>query len=166
MNTKCILVADGVRARFFAYDPNPVGPHRSRLTELSALTVPELADKPGTRFTGERSESHGHVHGHGFALDDHRAQHDLETEQKFAADVAHEAGQQLKGLGVRALIVVADPRMLGVLRPALETVLHAEQIEVQSLARELSKLSAMDLEEHLRHAGLLPEPPTHVAAHA
>jgi protein required for attachment to host cells len=166
MNTKCILVADGVRARFFAYDPTPVAPHRSRLTELSALAVPELADKPGTRFSGERSESHGHVHGHGFALDDHRAQHDLETEKKFAADVAHEAGQALSRLGVGALIVVADPRMLGMLRPALEKVLHAEQIEVQSLARELSKLSAMDLEEHLRHAGLLPEPLTHVAPRA
>lgn len=161
MKMRCILVADGVRARFFSHDPTSVGPHRSALTELAALADP-AAEKSGTSGGDGRSESLGP--GHIRALDEQRARHDVETEKRFATQVAHEAGLRIRELSAAELIVVADPRMLGVLRPALEKVVHTQQVEMKSLARELSKLAAKEIEEHLRHGGLLPEPTAEVTS--
>lgn len=147
MVTKCIVVADASRARIFTAPMTP----DARLRELEDLVLPVMNRPQHERYEGSRSASHASGPNHGHALDDHRDRHDLEVERKFATDVARLAFEHT-GAG---LVLVAPPKMLGVLRPIIEEMARAKGTKVESLARELTKLPPEEIAAHLRSEGML-----------
>lgn len=155
MPKKCVIVADEARARFLLFDPN-TSAGRS-LSEREALVSPELEQPPHERFGQGRSESRSHVRGHWFGLDDHRLGHDLDVERKFASKIAQAGCEMLQEHGLKELILVADPKMLGILRPAMEEATAPHGIEIRSHSREISKFSLEDIESNLRSAGLISD---------
>ncbi len=156
--TYCILVADGTRARLFALDPDARAPGVSGpdLVEYEDRVNPEheLAghDKYSTTRTGENlNPRKGPTHGY----DDHRAQEEREHERRFAQDIAQHAVKFAAAEHAAHLVVVAEKRMLGLLRAALVLPAHPK-FELRELAKDLTHFSAADLHAHLADAGLLP----------
>ena len=118
------------------------------------MVAPEHQQHTGERYSAGKSESRSQVMTHGFALEDHREQHVRDEERLFAADVARTSSKRALNLGASELIVVADPRMLGMLRTSFETVSHG--LQIKSLAKELSKLTPKEIEDHLLQKKLIP----------
>jgi protein required for attachment to host cells len=155
-NSYCIVVADGTRARLFTLEdgaPDEPGPN---LAEQQDLANPEhkLAgrDKYSTTRTGSNlNPQKGPAHGY----DDHRDKEEREHERRFAREVASHAVALAQRQHSHQLLVVAEKRMLGLLRETL--VLPAQSgIELHELAKDLTRLSATELQAHLAQAGLVP----------
>ena len=155
-NSYCIVVADGARARLFTLDDSVLEPPGPDLVEREGLANPEhkLAgrDKYSTTRTGSNlNPQKGPAHGY----DDHRDKEEREHERRFAHDIAGHAVALAQRQRSYQLVVVAEKRMLGLLRETL--VLPAKSgIEVRELAKDLTRLSATELQAHLAGAGMLP----------
>jgi len=87
--------------------------------------------------------------------DDHRSQHEDEFERRFAREIAKEATRQIKSNRTQHVILVAQKRMLGFLRGAIGP-LQKSGVAIQEVAKDLGKLPARDLHEHLSRENLLP----------
>jgi protein required for attachment to host cells len=154
-NSYCIVVVDGTRARVFTLEGGAAAPGPD-LVEHEDLANPEhkLAgrDKYSTTRTGSNlNPQKGPSHGY----DDHRDKEEREHERRFAQEVANHAVSLAQRQHVNHLVVVAEKRMLGLLRKAL--VLPAKSgIEVHELAKDLTQLTPTELHAHLAEAGLVP----------
>ena len=137
----CIAVVDAARARLFTFERESVVEGlRERFVEVTDLVNPRRG------------------------IDVHRAAHLVELDATFARDVVGELAGLLRSSGSSRLIVCASPRMLGVLRKALEA-LPTEHLAIDELARDLSKLKTPHIREHLIDYELLPStPPWRTAA--
>lgn len=152
----CIVVADGTRARFFTLDDDPTVVSGPELAEQEDLANPEHKlhgrDKYSTTRTGSNlNPNKGPAHGY----DDHRDKEEREHERRFAHDIASHAVGLAQRRQVQRLVVVAEKRMLGLLRD--ELVLPPKSgIELRELAKDLTRLAPAELQSHLAQAGLVP----------
>jgi protein required for attachment to host cells len=156
MNGYCVVVANASRARFFSLEPVAVPEVESgpRLVEHSDLVNPE-AGLPGREtWSDTRSGSNASSAGGGtHRYDDHREGHAQEVGRRFARQVAGAALDMMRQRGASCLVVVAGGRMLGYLRPELETPAN---VEVREAAKDLTTLGAQEIRDHLVGAGVLP----------
>lgn len=152
-----VVVADGTRARFFtlesaAHAPMESGPH---LLEHDDLVNPEHKQAGGDKYSSTRTGVNLNPRGgpsHGY--DDHRAQHEQEHERHFAKDVVVHAVTLAQENQAGFLVLAAEKRMLGLLRDALRIPVKSG-IEVRELAKDLTRLTPIQVHEHLAKAGLL-----------
>ena len=165
MNHCCVIVAGGSHARFFTLEDAGVPELESgpRLVELRDLINPEHKAHEGTLWSSgkagrNRAPGGGAAHGY----DDHREQHGEEFERRFARDIAEEATRLVKSHNTQHVILVAQKRMLGLLRIALDPLLKAG-VNVQEFATDLGKLPPQDLHAHLSRQHLLPPCRRHTA---
>lgn len=157
MNQYCVVVANGARARFFTlehskYPELESGPN---LVEYNLIENPEMDARNGGQWSesksgGNRGANNGSTHGY----DDHRSQHEDEYERRFANNIANEARRFSQAHKASDMILVSQKRMLGFLRTALEPNING--IQTQELAKDLSKLSPIKLQEHLAKEDLIP----------
>jgi protein required for attachment to host cells len=151
-------VADGARARFFTLNETST-PHLEggpRLLEHEELSNPEGAIPPRNLFSNVRGRHHSHRGGSFHNYDDHRSQHEAVVERRFARKIALKTvnfAQQTKAL---RWVIAATPKMLGFLRQELEGLV-GQDVRISELAKDLSKLSAADIQAHLAVSGLVPE---------
>ena len=156
MSEALILVADGARARFIAVDS---GSARGglRLAERQDLVEPERA-LPGKEIfrnlKSGRKQSPGGGPAHG--MDDHRGGHRREVEVRFAQRIAKAAAEHLRRESCDWLIAVAEPRLLGLLRPRLDVALPASVRRVD-LGEDLSRQDVPHIHRVLARRGILPE---------
>jgi len=151
----CIVVADAAGARLFVVEANG-GPRRgTRLVEQAALAQPDLRTM-GTSVTGRvRTETNtnreaGPVHPMGAQRERHR----LEVERRFAASITETAAGLVEDWTKGTVVLVAEPRMLGLLRETVRGVLK-HGIAVKELARNYPALSVAELHDRLVRTGLM-----------
>ncbi|MDT8364681.1 MAG: host attachment protein [Nitrosomonas sp.] len=150
-----VTVVNGSRARFFSLQPAEIPAYESspRLVEHEELANPEneSADKAlwSDNSSGNRGSAGGGVHGY----DDHRDQHRAEYERRFSQSVATEAIRLAHKQQAKSVVVVADSRMLGLLRNELQS---NNDFAVKELARDYSKLSIQELHAQLASHQLIP----------
>lgn len=158
MTDYCVVVANGARARFFTLRNAKVpeiegGPNL--VEQGSDLVNPEkeLPDRElwANEYGRNRAPSGGPAHGY----DDHREQHDEELVRRFARRVAEETVRLIQANSASHIVLVAQKRTLGHLRPALEPLLRAS-VDVREVGKDLSKLSPTELHEHLAKENILP----------
>jgi protein required for attachment to host cells len=140
-------------------DRTSVGPAISELVEVATITNPTLRardvellsdSRPGLRREGPGTPRH--------AVSDHREAHRRELERHFAARIAEETARVWRRYEFCVLVVAASPVMLGMLRTALNREIHAsDQLRVEELPRDLTKLSPPALHDLLADFELLPE---------
>ena len=158
MSEYCVVVADGSRARFFSLDPVdfPEVEGGPRLTEQADLINPERDLPQRELFSAPKTiRSRPPLGGSGHGHDDHRAQHEDEFERRFARQVAAEVVRLAQANKSRYVVLAAQPRMLGFLRQEIDVVLK-NGIVVRELGKDLSKLSAAQIHDHLAKDQLLP----------
>ncbi len=157
MNGNCVIVADNGRARFFRltdveFPELESGPN---LEEINDLVNPEreaAGDEIWSDAKSGRNRGNGGAPAHGY--DDHRDQHEEEFDRRFARSIASEAERLANG-STRELVVVAQKRALGLLRNELAH-LGKRGVRIRELAKDLSKLSPLELQDHLARLNLIP----------
>lgn len=155
-DTWCIVTADGSRARFFTLraPDTPELEGGPDLVEHEDLVNPEHLLKPSDvqAPSGRHRPPTGQI---SHAYDDHRTNRDAENRARFARYLAERVSEFTTQKGAQHLVLSADPRLLGVLRPELERRLGAE-LDVRELARDVSGLTRPQIHEQLSEAGLVP----------
>ncbi len=152
-----VIVADGAQARFLALERNADRPPRAALslTESARLSNPEhtVSGRRATRkIKSGRDTGRGSVAPHGYT--DHREPHEAESLRRFANRVAQQAATLVAGDKAAGIMLVAEPRMLGLLRTALEPLTKAG-VALRELARDYTWCTAPQLQRHLAENGLL-----------
>jgi len=153
-----VVTADGTRARFFTLEhtAEPSVESSPYLLERADVVNSEhrqpSRDKYSTTRTGFNASPRQGPHRY----DDHRVRQEGEHERRFAREVAERALDIAKTAHASRLIVAAEKRMLGLLREALDTP-AASNIEVKELAKDLTRLAPLELQEQLAAQGVLPE---------
>ncbi len=158
MNHNCVVVAGGSRARFFTlqdveFPEMESGPN---LCEVNDLVNIEREAQGNDLWSDSKSGGNRGGNGAAHGYDDHRSQHQDEFERRFARDIAREAAKLIRQSSTRQLVLVAQKRVLGFLRNELDSLLKAG-IEVKELAKDLTKLSPLELHEHLAKEHLIPQ---------
>jgi protein required for attachment to host cells len=148
MNKTCIVVADGARARFFLIEAAETKAG-SKLAEKGELKNDEHRhgnpDNIGNRDAGP-------VHPHGAQRERHR----LELDRRFGQEIARQVAAITKGWKQGTLVLVAEPRLLGLLREPLHKALHPG-VALKELAKDYTRLPSAELLEHLALNRLVPE---------
>lgn len=143
----CVVVADGDGARFFLLQAGAAPQDKNRLVEHRGLTNADNEAPPESRHSNRDA---GPRHPYGAQ----RRRHRLELERRFAAEVVKYAAGQVKGWSEGILILVAEPRMLGLLREDLRASL-ASGIRLMELARDYTGFTATELERQLESSNML-----------
>lgn len=155
MSEYCVVVAGGTATRIFTLEPAAIPEMQSgpNLVERKTLISP-LQQTPQATTERRRSRcrmANGQMHTFG----DDGENHDREATRKFARDIASAVERAVSRNGFQHVVLCADSRLLGVLRPTLSDNLHS-QVEVHEVPKDLGKLSCRQLHEKLSQAGHLP----------
>jgi protein required for attachment to host cells len=159
MNDLCIVVADAARARIFAVDDRDdgTGAMVPSLIEVEDLIDPTQKMRDGDIYSHSRPGlTREFAGGVGAAHDEHRADHAAEMERRFATDVITAAARVIDMRKARRVIVAADPRTLGFLRPQLAGL--PRSVEIDELPKHLTQLAPVDLLAFLERSGRLRGP--------
>jgi protein required for attachment to host cells len=135
-----VIVADGARARMFVLEKDAELQAGSRLVEKIDLVNTNYTargkDAPGVRSERNTSRQAGPVHPQDAERDWHR----MELERRFAREIAAHASAMAKSGGAGKVIVVAEPRMLGLLRRLLGTA-FGKRVLISEIARNHTRLT-------------------------
>ena len=85
-----------------------------------------------------------------------REHHRLELERRFAREIAQHAANLTRSWNGGTVVLVAEPRMLGLVREPLHRALRPG-IELKELAKDYSHFTAAELRDHLVLNRLIPE---------
>ena len=157
MSDCCVVTVDGIRARFFTLERTrqPAIESGPNLVEEREALINTEVELPGRELWSDiktgRNAANGMAHGY----DDHRDQHVDEFKRRFAKLVAEQAVQLAERNGAKKLVVAAEKQMLGFLRGAL-IISPKAGFAVHELAKDLSRLSPLELQGHLAMEGLVP----------
>jgi protein required for attachment to host cells len=142
----CLIVADGSRARLFVVvsDDNPRRKLRlaERVTLLNEET--EARGRSGAgRVKSERNTNRqaGPMH----PIGEQRERHRLEHERRFGAKVVERAIDLTADWDQGVMVLIAEPRLLGLMRERLRSALRSE-IKLEELARDYTGFSTTELE--------------------
>ncbi|MBI2296079.1 MAG: host attachment protein [Betaproteobacteria bacterium] len=158
-NDICLVVADAARARFFLLEESEAPRAPLKLVERGALANPDLRSR-GTSTTGRvRTETNtnrqaGPMH----PIVAQRARHELELDRRFARQVAERAAELVAGWSIGSVILIAGPRMLGLLREEVHGALRPG-LELKELAKDYTTLTTQELQRHLIVSGVFPASP-------
>jgi protein required for attachment to host cells len=150
-----IIVADGGRARLFVTGEGGGAQPGPSLVERESLVNADYrahgADSPGrTKTERVTNRQAGDVH----PIDARRDQHRLELERRFAREIAQHAVALTQSWPDGHVVLVAEPRMLGLLREPLHRALRPG-VELKELAKDYSHLSASELHDQLALSRLI-----------
>lgn len=148
MINTCVVVADGANARFFLLRTGSAARDKNRLVEVQGLANSGDEEPPESRHSNrDAGPRHPYVA--------QRSRHRLELERRFAAEVVEHAAAQVSTWSEGILVVVAEPRFLGLLREQLRASL-ASGIQLKELARDYAGFTATDLQRQLESSNMLP----------
>ncbi len=149
---RCVVVADGAHARFLLTETRAGMLQRPvlRLVENVKMENPEHTLK-GRRDARKIRSGRDERSPHSYT--DHRDPHDLELMRRFAGKVAQQLSAMLEKRA-SAVVLVAEPHMLGLLRTAVAPVVKSG-VPVQELARDYTWCTSVELERHLADNKLL-----------
>lgn len=157
MNRYCVVVANGARARVFALVTETRAEGDARyLAERSDVVNPEQEVRQNELFSNLQGSHPSPKTGARHEYDDHRDQHQDEIERRYVREVAGRVSELVVRDGMGHVVVAAPPRALGFFRSELESKLGSAKLA--TLDKDLSKLDATKIHDHLAEAGLLPKP--------
>jgi len=148
MANTCVVVADGARARFFLLRAEAGAEGSGRLIEQEQLDNPEHQHPETDSRRTDRDA--GPMHPYGAQRERHR----LEHERRFAGEVVARAGEKVQEMQAGTLVLVADPRLLGLMRESLRSALHPS-VQLRELARDYTGFSAAELQQQLVSSNML-----------
>jgi protein required for attachment to host cells len=158
MNPVLVVVADGAKVRFFTLEEKEDvgGEFRPRLIENEALLNPEQK-LPGQQLWSGAESQAGHFQegkSQAHSYDDRRRDHEVEFERRFAQSIAEQILSQAQARQLHHLLLIAEPRLLGLLREVLKPALP-KTLKLRELDKNLCHLKPQELYEYLVNRHLL-----------
>ena len=158
MADNCIIVTGGGNSRFFSLESAsfPEIESSPKLIECERLVDPEKGIPERELYTDSktgrgRAPRGGPSHGY----DDHRSQHQEESDRRFAHKVMKEARRFAKEKQARRVVLVAPARIMRLFRQDLNTI-REHGIKVQELTKDMSKFSSRQIHNYLAKEALVP----------
>lgn len=157
MSEYCVVVAGGSKARILTLEPVEFPELQSgpNLVEHATLENPEHRAHDAQVLAELRSGRNRAAFGPAHGYDDHRQQHDKEVDKRFARDIASELDRIVHTNGFQHVVLCADKRMLGMLRPSLAISVGAA-VDVHEVPKDLGKLNCRQIHDRLAEDGHLP----------
>jgi len=152
-----VAVINGTKARLLTLEPVELpeyesGPH---LMEQEGL-LSAAKETPGQElWSSAKTGRNRGVAGHAHSYDDHRENHMLEFERRFAQTIANKIVELADTSQVQQLLLIAEPQILGLMRESLMPILP-KHLKISELAKDLCHLQAKELHEYLAKKELLP----------
>ena len=152
-----VAVINGTQARFFTLDSSVSSEYESgpNLSEHENLnnSVNEFhgQDLWANTKTGRNRGSNGQAH----TYDDHRQNHEVEFERKFATKISNAMLDLIKAHEARHLILVAEPKILGLMREAMSDKLFSD-LNVSEVAKDICQFNLNQIHDYLAKKELLP----------
>ena len=152
MQVILVIVADGAAARFFTLESSATPEYESS----PYLVAGETIANPSQELTGEELWSApqsqvGHYQGSVQNYDDHRQQHQVEYERRYAAQIVDKIQDYRQSHHVDELIIVAEHKLLGLLRDVLPKIPNIVELD-----KNLSHLNPKEIHEYLAKQDVLP----------
>jgi len=151
------VVADARLARFYGVEAVESPRLKMKLVERTVLANPNSDLKIlGESMTGRvHTETNtdrqaGPMHPMGAQRERHRGEFD----RRFVHEISRQAGEITKDWKDGTIVLVAEPRLLGLMREPLRKALH-QGIELKELAKDYTHLSAAELHDHLVVSGIV-----------
>lgn len=157
MSQYLIAVLNGTYARFLTLESTGTGAHdaSSRLIEHESLLRAENKlsgqDLWSSTKTGRNRSSSGRAHGY----DDHREEHLVETERRFAQLIGDRLLSLIQTFRAQQLILVAESQLIGVIREVIVPLLP-KSISIREVSKDLYQLKPHELQDYLSAKDLLP----------
>ena len=157
MTKFAVAVINGSQARFFILDSTASSEYESgpNLIEHEGLTnsTRELHGQElwANTKTGRNRGSNGQAHGY----DDHRQNHEIEFEKRFAQKITKNMGNLIQAHQARHLIIVAEPKILGMMREAMTDSLY-KNFNIDEVAKDICTLKLNQIHDYLAKKNLLP----------
>lgn len=156
MSKHLVIIVNKTKARFLTLrDPQPLEQSGPPLVEQQEVLNP-IQNQAGrelwtsTKSGGNRGATR-QVHGY----DDHRQSHLDEFDRRFAQAIIAEISNFIPNHHTRHVLLIAEPQILGYLRPILTATLP-KNIVLQEVAKDLCKLSVSEIYKYLHNQRLLP----------
>lgn len=152
-----VAVINGTQARFFTLDSQLSSEYESGpyLSEHESLNnhVNEIhgQDLWANTHTGRNRASSGKSH----VYDDHRQNHEVEFERKFASKISNTMIDLIKDHDARQLILVAEPKILGLIRETMTDKLFSN-LNVSEVTKDICQFSVNQIHDYLAKKELLP----------
>ena len=156
MNNALITVIDGAKARFLTLEPAefPDYGFNPRLIEHEGLFNPAKTVQEQDLWSSVKTGRNRGTTGQSHNYDDHRTQHIVEFERRFAQAIATHITKLTQIHYVQQLLLIAEPQILGLTREALTHSLPKNLKKVE-IAKDLCRLSPHKLYKYLTAQKLL-----------
>ncbi|MBD0335660.1 MAG: host attachment protein [Cyanobacteria bacterium Co-bin13] len=157
MHRFIVAVIDGTKARLLTLEPvaapeHESGPNLVEQCELFSATKEMSGQDLWTTTKTGRNRGRG-SQGHNY--DDHRTNHLVEFERRFAQTIVEQINTLNQSLPAKTLVLAAEPQILGLMRDCLNG--SAKQFpHIHELSKDLCHLKPKELHEYLTQKGLLP----------
>lgn len=152
-----ITVIDSANARFLTLVPANTPDAGLTLTEQAGLTLPAGTASGAELWSSTKTGRNRGPQGQAHSYDDHRQEHALEFERRFAHSIASHINQIIQAQHFQAVVLVAGPQILGLMRQALEPVLP-QTVKLTEVAKDLCHLTPYEIQEYLAEQELIPAP--------
>jgi protein required for attachment to host cells len=158
MSSVLVVVADGAKARYFTSEVKELaqGEIGSYLHEDESLINPDQLEEGKELWSGPESQAGHYQQGKSKAhsYDDHRKDHEHEYERRFARSITEQILIRAHNHQLQRLLVIAEPRLLGLLREVLVPKLP-KTLELTEIDKDLCHLRPQELHEYLTQRDLL-----------
>ena len=157
MSRYLVAIIDGTKARFLTLNPVEFEGYESgpTLVEHDGLHSSEKEmhgqDLWANTKTGRNRGTSGQAHGY----DDHRNNHIVEFERRFAQSITRQIMDMVNAHEARRLILVAEPQILGIMREATASCLPPK-LKVHEVAKDLCRMTVKELQRYLAERSLIP----------
>ncbi|MGK7896406.1 MAG: host attachment protein [Xenococcus sp. (in: cyanobacteria)] len=152
-----VAVMNGTQARFFTLDSAATSKYESspNLVEQQSLadSTQELHGQElwANVKTGRNRGSNGQAHSY----DDHRQNHKIEFEKRFAHKISDAMLNIIKTNDARQLILVAEPKILGIMRSSMTDNLF-KALNIQEVTKDICHFKVNQIHDYLAKKELLP----------
>ena len=157
MGKFAVAVINGTQARFFTLDSAASSEYESspNLIEHEGLadSTKELHGQElwANTKTGRNRGTSGQAHSY----DDHRQNHELEFEKRFAHKINGAMLNLIKTHQSKHLLLVAEPQILGMMREAMTDSLF-KNLNIYEVAKDICHLKSNQIHNYLAKKKLLP----------
>ena len=152
-----VAVINGTSARLFTLDSAARSEYESspNLSEHEGLSdsTKELHGQElwANTKTGRNRGTSGQAHSY----DDHRQNHELEFERRFAHKISSAMLNLIKTHQAKQLILVAEPQILGMMREAMTDKLF-KTLNLAEVAKDICHFNGHQIHDYLAKKELLP----------
>jgi protein required for attachment to host cells len=148
MKRACIVVLDAAQARLFSYQPHD-GPEPALREELEFVNE---GRRDHGKFSETKPGNRWQEGGRG-STDDHRNAQIADHDEKFVKRALGEVAHQVQELGFPDVILIASPKMLGLVRSIGHPV--RKDVAFIEIAQDLSWMTPSQLHDHLAERNLI-----------